>query len=510
MAQGILTNTISYDRFLGGEDSQALVENDIIVPEDMPDVLNITAVDAKVIVNGITSSDGKAQVDGELRLNILYAADKEKKLAKIDKSIDFTHFLEIEGANPKCMAFVNARVEHVDFSLINSRKMNVKIILNVSGRAFERDKKDVVVGIQDNNDIEYLRKSVKFVKTVGQNSAETFLKEQVKIPDGAPKISKILKTDILIKPEEPKITDNRVVIQGSVHAHIVYEGEPKNDFGYEECDLNYANFIEIPDALSYMNAKTYEEITEQNITISPDENGENRVIDVELVLKTEAAVTEHDETEIPVDIYGISRNIEPVKEEIEAVDSLDRYKSQAIFKESVEFKNNVKKIVDVIAYPVLTDYSLSDGKVLLEGIIDYNILYVSDDDNVMSTKGELPFKNFVDVTINSGELYVDVKITHISYDIMAMKEAEIKFVVDTMVDVFNVAKFNVMIDVKESDDTRSEGNKHSITIYMVQKDDDLWDIAKRYRTSKEDIINVNELKDERVLAGTKLIIPNKV
>lgn len=510
MLQDALTNTISYDRLVGGEDSQALIENDIIVPEDMPDVINVIAAQGDVVINEVAQGDGKVQVDGELWLNIIYVADKEKKLLKMEKTIDFTHSLEIDGSDAKCRALVNARVEHVDYSLINSRKLNVKAIISISGRVFEREKKEVVVGIQGGSDIECLKKTIKLSNIVGQNSAETFLKEQVKISDGEPNISKILRTDILIKPEEPKITDNRVVIQGSVHVYILYEGDSRDEYGYEECDLNYANFIEIPGALSYMSAKSYERIIEQNIEVSSDENGDNRIIDIELVLKTEALVVEKDETELPVDIYGISRDIEPVKETIEAVVDEDRFKSQAIFKENVEFKNSVRKIIDVVAYPVLSDYSLTDGKALLEGIIDYNILYIGDNGNPMSFRGEAQFKTFLDVPVYDGELFIDLKITHISYDIMAMREAELKFVVDATADVFKLGKYDVLVDVKENEEARSEENRHSITIYMVQKDDELWDIAKRYRTAKEDIIKVNDLKDERILSGTKLIIPNKI
>lgn len=509
MPQGVITNTINYDKFVGGEDSQALIESDVIVPDDMLDVINIISVDAKAITNNITFNDDKVQVDGEVRLNILYLNDKNK-LVKLLKAVDFSHFLEVEGCSNKSRALVNVRTEHVEFNLINSRKIGVKIILNVSGRIFEPDKKDVVVGVQDSNEIEYLKKNVKFVNTIGQNSAETFLKEQVKIPDGAPQIDKIIKADILIKPDDPKINENRVVIQGTVHAYIVYETNNDSDFGYEECDLNYANFIEIPGALSYMNAKTYEDIIEQNLTIEPDENGENKVINVELVLKTTAVVLEEVETEIPIDIYGISKDVEPVIEKIESLGKAERFKSQAIFKEDIEFKNTVRKIIDVIGYPVLSDYSITDGKILLEGIIDYNILYLNDNGNIKTYKDASPFKTFVDASIENSELFVDLKISHISYDIIAMKESELKFVIDATVDAFDINNYDLLVDIKENENARSSIEKHSITIYMVQKDDDLWDIAKKYRTAKEDIINANELQDEKIKAGTKLIIPNKV
>ncbi|MDI6604745.1 MAG: DUF3794 domain-containing protein [Thermoanaerobacteraceae bacterium] len=503
------TDTISYDKLIGKEDSQALVENDIIVPEDEPDVLNVIAVNALTIINDIEADEEKIHIDGELRLNILYTPDKEGTLIKIDKSIDFSHFFEVEGCDSKCRALVVARVEHVDYSVINSRKINIKAILSISSSVFSKEMKDIVVNIEDIEDMEYLKKTIKYLNTIGQNDVETFLKEQIKIPDGAPEIDRIIKIDTIIKSDEYRITDNRVMIQGNIHAVVLYTTKNKGEFEKLECDLNYDSFIEIPGALSYMNAKTYEAIIEKNVEVLEDDNGENRILNIELVVKTNAVVTEIEEREIPVDVYSITRNIEPEREIITTINRSVGTTSQVILKEAIELKNNARKIIDRIAYPVISNYTMSDKKVLIEGVIDYNAMYLNDEGYINSSKGEFPFKTFVDVQNDVGVPFLDLKISHVSYEIIAMKEVELKFIMDVYVDIFYEESFDVLTDIKEVEEARYEKNKHSITIYMVQKNDNLWDIAKKYRTSKDEILNINEITDEKLIAGTKLIIPIK-
>ena len=48
--------------------------------------------------------------------------------------------------------------------------------------------------------------------------------------------------------------------------------------------------------------------------------------------------------------------------------------------------------------------------------------------------------------------------------------------------------------------------RHGITEYIVQPEDTLWNIAKRYHTTEQMIIGTNALKTSQVQPGEKLMI----
>ena len=51
----------------------------------------------------------------------------------------------------------------------------------------------------------------------------------------------------------------------------------------------------------------------------------------------------------------------------------------------------------------------------------------------------------------------------------------------------------------------------SIIVYVCKEGDNLWDIAKKYNTTEEEIAEVNEIKlDEPIKAGKCLILQKKV
>ena len=71
----------------------------------------------------------------------------------------------------------------------------------------------------------------------------------------------------------------------------------------------------------------------------------------------------------------------------------------------------------------------------------------------------------------------------------------------------NNFKFEFVDNVSEIENDEKE-DLYSLVIYFVKKDDTLWKIAKKFRTSVDEIVNVNNIEDENYLEiGKKLYIP---
>jgi LysM repeat protein len=65
-----------------------------------------------------------------------------------------------------------------------------------------------------------------------------------------------------------------------------------------------------------------------------------------------------------------------------------------------------------------------------------------------------------------------------------------------------------------SDIVEEEGDvpqkKASITIYVVGEGDTLWDLAKKYNTTVNDLIKINKIEEpEHIGRGHKLIVPGR-
>ena len=66
---------------------------------------------------------------------------------------------------------------------------------------------------------------------------------------------------------------------------------------------------------------------------------------------------------------------------------------------------------------------------------------------------------------------------------------------------------NIVLDEEKKIDKSTQSG---ITVYFVQSGDELWDIAKRYHTTSEDILGTNKLESDVTLGvGQQLLIPKR-
>jgi LysM repeat protein len=80
--------------------------------------------------------------------------------------------------------------------------------------------------------------------------------------------------------------------------------------------------------------------------------------------------------------------------------------------------------------------------------------------------------------------------------------------IDLMFDVALQANANIDIIYDISETELEDMQDYSIVIYIVKKGDTLWQIAKRFRSTVDDIARVNGIENpDTIMEGEKLYIP---
>ena len=161
------------------------------------------------------------------------------------------------------------------------------------------------------------------------------------------------------------------------------------------------------------------------------------------------------------------------------------------------------------------DLKIITDKIIVEGAIELDILYIAKNDDIplFSHKTDVPYRQVIEAaSVNNGmEANIDVNIDGIHFNMLSENEIELRisatfnlFVSETM-----QAKLIQDIEVEELDPDFLN-NMGSITVYVVGKGDTLWKIAKRYHTSVEEIVELNNIVNPDMLnIGQKLIILKK-
>ena len=90
-------------------------------------------------------------------------------------------------------------------------------------------------------------------------------------------------------------------------------------------------------------------------------------------------------------------------------------------------------------------------------------------------------------------------------------EIEVKAVISLNVLVLQCEKRMIISKVEERPlDMEKIQAMPGITVYVVKNGDSMWDIAKRFYTTVEEICELNELEEDRVVPGMPLLLVKKV
>lgn len=519
MAVELIKDLLKIDQIVGKDEIQALVEGEITVPETKPKIKKILKIDGEVQVTGTKVVKDKIIVSGIVNFKVLYNADDElQSIHSVDASTDFREEIQVENVDEKMSAEIKANVEHIDYSLTDDLRISVKTVLDIASKAVLDNSIDIVKDIKGVEGLQMLKENIKCNDILGINSSSTLVKEAFELEGSMPDIVDILRVDVKTHEKETKVVDDKVIVAGVISCSIMYFGDDEeNKVNYLSHEIPFTHFVEIPGAIKDMNCKLKLQANEVNYDIKEDINGDIRIIDIESTVKIEAKVYKQVEKEVTVDTYSTNKKFDVKKQEVMVTENIGQNTSKEQINGTIDVavdREVIKNIFNMNGRPVVTDYRLIESKVIIEGLLELDMLYLAESDNeIKDIRQEIPFKAYVDIEGINDTMEVEVEnmLEDISYKQISSHEVEVDAVIKNFVSVNRIKKINIVTEAVESDEALDKNSRPSITIYIVQKDDTLWDIAKRYNTTVEELINSNDiLTPENIMPGEKIIIEKNI
>ena len=249
---------------------------------------------------------------------------------------------------------------------------------------------------------------------------------------------------------------------------------------------------------------------EKSLITRMDANGENRIFDGEILMTMDIRGYRTEEEEILEDAYSPKWDLEFTKKEMDYRNLVS--KDSVTCKAGGKFKtNNGDRIFMDESRVYVEDVYINDKGINVEGIINTEVCYHTSEekDPINSSKYAIPFSKIIETDeIRDGGI-TEVCVSTVRTECELVSPEEIKIDVEMLLETVTTCNSTkeVIVDVKESavnsDKIRC---MPGLTGYIVQKGDTLWNIAKRYRTTVENIMETNNLTSDEIFPGMRLII----
>ena len=517
MAVELIKDLLKIDQIIGKDEIQSLVEGQIRVPDTKPKIKKVLKIDGDVEVTGTKTAKGKVIVNGIVNFNVLYNTDDElQAVHNISAKTDFREEIEIEGVKEDTAVDVKANIEHIDYDQESDSSISVKTVISISGKATYDNTIDIIKDIKGAEGIQILKENIKYNDVLGANTSSTLVKEAFELDENMPDIIDILRIDTKVHEKETKVVEDKVIVAGVVVCSIMYFGDDEeNKLNYINHEIPFTHFVELPGAEKDMNCALKLDSYDINYEVKEDINGALRVIDIESTVKVSAKVYRQIEKEVAIDTYSTNRVLDIKKQEVVVSESVGQKISIETIKGTLEVgKDIIKNIYNISGRSLITDYKIMENNVIIEGLLEADMLYQAEENNeIKDSRHEIPFKAYIDINEVDDELDLEVEtiLDDISYKKVNSHEVELEASIKNCVNINRIKKINIVTEAEDTGETIDRFSRPSITIYIVQKDDTLWDIAKRYNTTVEEIIKTNDIiSPENIMPGEKIIIEKNV
>lgn len=499
---------------------QLTLDDDFNVPDIKPDIDEIITEQGDIRITDIKAMNGKLLVKGALQFNVLYLSEEDQRpIHNISGEIPFDEVINMEQTCAEDDPIVKWDLEDLSTGLINSRKLSVKSIVRLNVAVEELYDEETAIMVEGPEDVQYINKKVE-ITDVCINKKDTFrIKDELLLPTNKGNVSSILYSDMKLNNVEVRLLEDKFTIKGELPVFILYTTEDEeNPIEYFETEIPFSGTIDCNGCNEDMVEDITFRIIKKNLEIKADVDGEERVLDLEVILEMSIKVYETEEPEIICDVYSPSKEIIPVIRDTVYENLVIKNNSKYRIADRIRVPENQPRILQIChagGNIKIDDVYAEQNELQAEGVIEVGILYISEDDRrpMNSLKGVVPFSQTIEVKGMKPDSTYEIKpsIDNLSVMMLDSDEIEVKASINLNTIVFDKIVEPIITDIEVTDlDLEKLQAMPGLIGYVVKPGDSLWKIAKKYFTTVDSIMKINNMEDDRIREGDKLIIMKKV
>jgi hypothetical protein len=261
-----------------------------------------------------------------------------------------------------------------------------------------------------------------------------------------------------------------------------------------------------------MNGEIDYSVKDLYFEICQDSDGDKRILGCEFTVQAAVRAFETLECNAIEDAYGLTRPVE-IKKSVCCIEQfIGSSDEQVAVKEQVnvpDYLPEVQRLCECGGVVSVENVAIDGGCATVSGYITCNFLYLSEDSSmpVSGFAHVLPFSHTFEMEGLSKDAVCDAKaeLEHISCTISGGKCFEVRAIIRVFVKAVKPFRSEVVSEVSCNDDA-CLSKTPSMVVYFVQKGDTLWNIAKKYHTSPEQIVRSNGAENEIIKPGKCIYI----
>ena len=506
MAVNLEKQTMSLNKVVARDTQVNWIEQDILVPDTKPDVMKIIQVETVPFIGSEEAVDGGIRVTGDITYYIIYRAMDNDMTKGISMTYPFSQTINVPEARKSMNARVSVNARNVIYSLPNERKVSIKTELVFRYTLREVSNVELIQGVkEESGNIEFQNSKDVFYNVIDVKQEVIDTREDIVVSDSMPRISEILRVSSGISNTEYKVSYNKILVKGDINIELLYlsDADTRNVYTYTT-QIPFTGMIEFSNISEESRFDINYTMRNLEITLS---NNDSSMLNISAEVIADVIMFEEKEVTYINDFYSTNSELSYDKSEVAVIKNKEIIEKQITVKDSI---GNIEDNNKIVSYKVETEHlnsKIIGGNLYIDGPLKLTVVTSNNETSILDSK---TYDILLDATIPLGkevaEKNVDVRITVASKSVtLQAGHIEVNIILDIIAEIENIDKITIIGDIQEN--AIDDNNFDSMYMYIVKKGDNLWSIAKKYKTTVDKIANTNNILDgNKIDIGQKLLI----
>lgn len=476
-----------------------------IVPDACPDILRMIEVCGQVMLRSRQAQEGAVVVSGEVHATVLYQPENADGLCHMDVSLPFTAQFNAPGLSEQGKVIACCRLRKADARILNPRKILVRVDLATEITACQPVERTYCTAVSNGECHNICQKQLhtEHYHTTDIQEKPFVLEESIRLKSNQGEVPQVLFGWVHPGYAESKLIGSKLVFKGNATVTLLLR-EAGGNLSTTTESIPFSQIVEVTGAGETNDCRVDVEINSFDYAVRP-ENPDT--VSIQLELLAQIRIYTLRPATLLQDLYSTSCHTTCHTEEQHLCRSGECRTIPQSVRKLVETQGSVRSIVDSRLDLCQITQSQEGNEVVFRADAALAVLYLDDSDTVQCVHETIPVECRLEYD-KCNRYFCHCDCPNDVYAAPTADGIEVRFNVEFQCLITTQFCVPTVTGAELGEPRYQEnGTRPSIVLRLTAQGDSLWDIAKSYGTTTEQILAVNHLETDTLPLGTMLLIP---
>lgn len=500
--QGVNRSEIVYE----GSAEQP-VDCDVTLPDYCPDIMRILRCTITPGIATAGASGDRVTAEGTAVVRVIYVSDSGR-ISCYEQTVPFSKSINVSGLEENVCVRAVASTQYCNCRAVNQRRADIHGCIAISFTVTAIKKQEILCGVNGAG-VQLRKKSMKISDMICRLEKMFVLNEVKELDEDSPAVLRILHTRACARVSEVKAITNKILLKGEVWAKITY----CTDDGQVCCvehTMPISQIIEAEGIDENTNNCVHLDVCSFEAVPKADSAGEMKLMDITARVTAFVTACCEKELETVCDAYSTEYEADCEKQMMSLETLSGAFSDICLCRGTIEAPEAVADITDVWCTGVTEKSFIVSGKVKISGSLSVCVLYQSADSQPCMAEKSIDYEYERDVSVQGANARCEpwVYPGECVASAGGSGKIEIKAEINISAEIYEINEDRIISNISVDESKTRQSTAAALTIYYSEQGESVWNIARRYNTTVEAVMNENGLDSETVGSRRMLLIPS--